>query len=78
IYEDIYLNLDAHWLAYGYLVYTAASPLPADLAARGTGGAPRRDAPGGLMQSAVGTEVHRDGGVGGGGRAWEHVTPEEG
>ncbi|MGS9235802.1 aryl sulfotransferase, partial [Salmonella enterica subsp. enterica serovar Infantis] len=33
-YEDIYHHHDSQWLANGNLLYTAASPLPADIAAR--------------------------------------------
>ncbi|MGS9074011.1 aryl sulfotransferase, partial [Salmonella enterica subsp. enterica serovar Infantis] len=36
-YEDIYHHHDAQWFANGNLLSTAASPLPADIAARVTG-----------------------------------------
>ncbi|EYH89513.1 PQQ enzyme repeat protein [Salmonella enterica subsp. enterica serovar Heidelberg str. N653] len=76
-YEDIYHHHDAQWLANGNLLYTAASPLPADIAARVTGGDPRRDAPDGVIQSDVVKEVNRDGEVVWEWRAWEHLNPED-
>lgn len=76
-YEDIYHHHDAQWLANGNLLYTAASPLPADIAARVTGGDPRRDAPDGIIQSDVVKEVNRDGEVVWEWRAWEHLNPED-
>lgn len=76
-YEDIYHHHDAQWLANGNLLYTAASQLPADIAARVTGGDPRRDAPDGVIQSDVVKEVNRDGEVVWEWRAWEHLNPED-
>lgn len=76
-YEDIFHHHDAQWLANGNLLYTAASPLPADIAARVTGGDPRRDAPDGVIQSDVVKEVNRDGEVVWEWRAWEHLNPED-
>lgn len=76
-YEDIFHHHDAQWLANGNLLYTAASPLPADIAARVTGGDPRRDAPDGVIQSDVVKEVNRDGEVVWEWRAREHLNPED-
>lgn len=75
-YEDIFHHHDAQWLANGNLLYTAASPLPVDIAARVTGGDPRRDAPDGVIQSDVVKEVNRNGEVVWEWRAWEHLNPE--
>jgi hypothetical protein len=69
-YEDIFHHHDAQWLANGHLLYTAAAPLPAEIAARVTGGDPRRDAPDGIIQSDVVKEVNRDGEVVWEWRAW--------
>ncbi|EAQ6955639.1 aryl sulfotransferase, partial [Salmonella enterica] len=48
-----------------------------DIAARVTGGDPRRDAPDGVIQSDVVKEVNRDGEVVWEWRAWEHLNPED-
>ncbi len=76
-YEDIYHHHDAQWLANGNLLYTAAAPLPADIAARITGGDRRRDPPDGIIQGDVVKEVDRQGHVVWEWRSWEHLAPED-
>ncbi len=54
----------------------AASPLLVDIAARVTGGDPRRDAPDGVIQMRRRQSVNRDGEVSGEWRAREHLNPK--
>ena len=76
-HEDIHHHHDAAWLANGHLLYTVAAPLPADKAARVTGGDPRRDAPDGVIQSDIVKEVDRNGDTVWEWRIWDHIDPAD-
>lgn len=76
-YEDIFHHHDAQWLPNGNLLYTAAAPLPADIAARVQGGDHRRQRADGIIHSDVVKEVNRKGEVVWEWKAWEHLAPED-
>lgn len=76
-YEDIYHHHDAQWLENGNLLYTAASPLPADIAAKVIGGDPRKDGADGIIQSDIVKEVNRQGEVVWEWKVWEHLDPQD-
>ncbi|HBM60212.1 MAG TPA: aryl sulfotransferase [Citreicella sp.] len=76
-HEDIYHHHDAHWLPNGNLLYTVAAPLPADKAARVTGGDPRKDGADGIIQSDILREVNRAGEVVWEWRIWDHLDPAD-
>lgn len=76
-YQDIYHHHDAQWLDNGNLLYTAASPLPAEIAARVLGGDVRKDGTDGVIQSDIVKEVNRQGEVVWEWKVWEHLDPED-
>lgn len=76
-HEDPRHHHDAQWLDNGNLLYTAAEAMPAEIAARITGGDERRDGADGIVQSDVVTEVNRAGEVVWEWRAWEHLDPAD-
>ncbi|AJE46857.1 aryl-sulfate sulfotransferase [Celeribacter indicus] len=76
-HEDIYHHHDAQWLANGNLLYTVAAPLPADKAARVTGGDPRKDGADGIVQSDIVREVNRAGETVWEWRIWDHLDPAD-
>lgn len=76
-YQDIFHHHDAQWLPNGHLLYTAAQPIPANIAARIRGGDKRRDAPDGIIQGDVIREVNRTGEIVWEWRVWEHLRPED-
>lgn len=76
-HEDIFHHHDAQWLANGNLLYTAAAPLPADKAARVTGGDPRKDGADGIIQSDIIREVDREGRTVWEWRIWDHLDPAD-
>ncbi|WP_422073222.1 aryl-sulfate sulfotransferase [Tranquillimonas rosea] len=76
-HEDIHHHHDAQWLPDGNLLYTVAAPLPADKAARVTGGDPRKDAPDGVVQSDIVREVDRKGETVWEWRIWDHLDPSD-
>ncbi|MEM8957905.1 MAG: aryl-sulfate sulfotransferase [Pseudomonadota bacterium] len=76
-HEDIYHHHDAQWLPNGNLLYTIAAPLPADRAARVTGGDPRKDGADGIVQSDIVREVTRSGNVVWEWRIWDHIDPAD-
>lgn len=76
-FEDIYHHHDGQWLPNGNLLYTAAHPMPADKAARVTGGDPRKDGPDGIIQSDIVKEVNRAGEIVWEWRIWDHVDPAD-
>lgn len=59
------------------MLYTAAEPIPAEIAARICGGDQRRDAPDGVIQGDVVREVNRAGEIVWEWRAWQHLRPED-
>jgi outer membrane protein assembly factor BamB len=74
-HEDPRHHHDAQWLDNGNLLYTAAEPMPAALAARIVGGDESKDGADWVVQSDVVTEVNRAGEVVWEWRAWEHLDP---
>lgn len=76
-HEDIHHHHDAQWLPNGNLLYTVAAPLPADKAARVTGGDPRKDGADGIIQSDIIREVNRAGEVVWEWRIWDHLDPAD-
>ena len=76
-HEDIHHHHDAQWLPNGNLLYTVAAPLPADKAARVTGGDPRKDGADGVVQSDIVREVNRTGDVVWEWRIWDHIDPAD-
>lgn len=76
-HEDAFHHHDAQWLPNGHLLYTVAAPLPPEIAARVTGGDPRKDAPDGIIQSDIVREVDRQGRVVWEWRLWDHLAPED-
>lgn len=76
-YEDIHHHHDAQWLPNGNLLYSAAHPIPQNIAARICGGDKRRDAPDGIIQGDVIREVNRAGEIVWEWRVWEHLRPED-
>lgn len=76
-HEDIHHHHDAQWLPNGNLLYTTAHPMPADKAARITGGDPRKDGADGIVQSDLIREVNRKGEVVWEWRAWDHLDPAD-
>lgn len=76
-HEDIYHHHDAQWLPGGNLLYTVAAELPADKAARVTGGDPRKDGADGIVQSDIVREVNRKGETVWEWRIWDHIDPAD-
>lgn len=76
-HEDIHHHHDAQWLDNGNLLYTVAAPLPAEKAARITGGDPRKDAADGIVQSDIVREVNRAGETVWEWRIWDHLDPAD-
>ncbi|MEM1078661.1 MAG: aryl-sulfate sulfotransferase [Pseudomonadota bacterium] len=76
-HEDIYHHHDAQWLANGNLLYTVAAELPAEKAARITGGDPAKDGADGIVQSDIVREVTRAGDVVWEWRIWDHLDPAD-
>lgn len=76
-HEDIFHHHDAQWLENGNLLYTVAAPLPADKAARVTGGDPRKDGADGIIQSDIIREVNRAGETVWEWRIWDHLDPAD-
>ncbi len=76
-HEDPFHHHDGQWLDNGNLLYTAAAPMPADRAARVTGGDPRKDGADGVIQSDIVREVNRRGETVWEWRAWEHLDPAD-
>lgn len=76
-FSDPWHHHDARWLPNGHLLYTAAHPLPPELARRITGGADRTGSPGGLIHSDVVREVDRSGEIVWEWKLWEHLAPED-
>lgn len=76
-FQDMFHHHDAQWLESGNLLYTAAHPLPADKAARVTGGDPRKDGADGIIQSDIVKEVDRNGRTVWEWRIWDHVDPAD-
>ena len=76
-YEDKFHHHDAQWLPSGNLLYTVAAPLPADKAARVTGGDPSKDGTDGVVQSDIVREVNRIGDVVWEWRIWDHIDPAD-
>ncbi|MEO1679505.1 MAG: aryl-sulfate sulfotransferase [Pseudomonadota bacterium] len=76
-HEDVYHHHDAAWLASGNLLYTIAAPLPAEKAARLTGGAAHSPNPDGITQSDIVREVDRSGKTVWEWRIWDHIDPAD-
>ena len=76
-HEDIFHHHDGQWLANGNLLYTVAAPLPAEKAARVTGGDPRKDGADGVIQSDIVREVNRKGETVWEWRIWDHLDPAD-
>lgn len=76
-YEDIYHHHDAQWLPNGNLLYTVAAQLPAEKAARITGGDAAKDGKDGIVQSDIVREVNRKGEVVWEWRIWDHLDPAD-
>lgn len=76
-HEDIFHHHDAQWLPNGNLLYTVAAELPADKAARITGGDPSKDCADGIVQSDIVKEVNRAGETVWEWRIWDHIDPAD-
>lgn len=76
-HEDIYHHHDGAWLPNGNILYTVAAPLPADKAARITGGDASKDGADGVVQSDIVREVNRKGEVVWEWRIWDHIDPAD-